>query len=37
MFWIGLIIGVIVGANLALVLYACVIAGKDSDKHCDEQ
>ena len=34
MFWIGLIIGIIVGANISLILYACIIAGKESDNHC---
>ena len=28
MFWIGLIIGLIVGANISLILYACIIVGK---------
>lgn len=32
MFWIGLIIGIIVGANLSLILYACIVAGKESDR-----
>lgn len=32
MFWIGLIIGLLIGANLSLLLYACIIAGKESDK-----
>lgn len=27
MFWLGLIIG----ANLSLILYACIIVGKESD------
>ncbi len=31
MFWLGLIIGAFIGANLSLILYACIIAGKDSD------
>ena len=35
MFWIGLIIGLIVGANIRLILYACIIAGKESDSHCE--
>lgn len=32
MFWIGLIIGLLIGANLSLLLYACIIAGKESDR-----
>ncbi len=32
MFWIGLIMGLFIGANLSLMLYACIVAGKESDK-----
>ena len=32
MFWLGLIIGLSIGVNLSLLLYACIIAGKESDK-----
>lgn len=32
MFWIGLIIGLIVGANVSLLLYACIVVGKEADK-----
>lgn len=32
MFWLGLIIGLIVGANVSLLLYACIVVGKESDK-----
>lgn len=35
MFWIGLSIGLIVGANISFILYACIIAGKESDRHCE--
>lgn len=35
MFWIGLIIGLIVGANISLILYACIIVGKESDSRCE--
>lgn len=33
MFWIGLGIGVILGANIALVLYALILVGKDADEN----
>ena len=32
MFWMGLIIGLFVGAKFSLILYACIVAGKESDK-----
>ena len=32
MFWIGLIVGSIIGENLAIILYACIIAGKKADE-----
>ncbi len=32
MLGIGLIIGVFLGANISLVLYACIIAGKQSER-----
>ena len=32
MFWLGLIIGLFVGANLSFILYACIVAGKESDR-----
>lgn len=31
MFWIGLIIGLVVGANVSLILYACILAGRERD------
>lgn len=36
MFWLGLIIGLVVGANVSLILYACILAGKDSDSNDGE-
>ena len=30
---ISFIIGLFVGANLGLFLYACIIVGKEADKH----
>lgn len=35
MLWIGLTMGLILGANISLILYACIIAGKESDSHCE--
>ena len=32
MFWIGLIVGLFAGANISLILYACIIAGKESEQ-----
>lgn len=32
MFWLGLIIGLFIGANLSLILYACIVVGKESDR-----
>ena len=31
MICLGLIIGLIIGSNLSLVIYACIVAGKESD------
>ena len=33
MFWIGLGIGLILGANISLILYAMILVGKDADKN----
>ena len=32
MFWIGFIVGIFLGANVSLILYACIVAGKESDR-----
>ena len=32
MFWIGLFIGLILGANISLILYAIILLGKQSDR-----
>lgn len=32
MFWIGLGIGLVIGANMALVLYALILVNKDEDE-----
>ena len=31
------ILGLFVGANISLFLYACIIVGKESDKHIYEK
>ncbi len=36
MFWIGLLIGIIIGANVSLILYALIIAGRRADEHFNE-
>ena len=36
MFWLGLIIGLILGANISLILYAIILTGKQSDKNIEE-
>lgn len=32
MFWWGLIVGLVLGANISLFLYAMIIVGKDSER-----
>lgn len=32
MFWIGFIVGGIIGGTITLILYACVVVGKESEK-----
>ena len=32
MFWIGLLVGLVLGANISLFLYAIILAGKRSDE-----
>lgn len=33
MFVLGLIIGLVLGANISLFLYAMILVGKDADKN----
>lgn len=33
MFWTGLVIGLVIGANVSLILYACIIVGKRTDEN----
>lgn len=35
MFWIGLGVGLVLGANIALVLYALILVNKDEDKYIE--
>lgn len=37
MFWLGLIVGIFIGANLSLILYACNVAGKESDRYSERE
>jgi len=32
MFWWGLIVGLVLGANISLFLYAMIIVGKESER-----
>lgn len=32
MLWLGLIIGLVLGANISLFLYAIILSGKEADK-----
>lgn len=36
MFWTGLLVGVILGANVSFILYACIVAGGKADEHIDK-
>ena len=35
MFWLGIIIGLVLGANISLFLYALIIAGKQADEQLE--
>lgn len=37
MFWIGLIVGLILGANISLILYAIILTGKKADEDIEEK
>ena len=38
MFWIGLLVGALIGANLSLVFYAiCVSSGRASEIECNQK
>lgn len=36
MFWVGFIVGIILGANISLVLYAIILAGRRADEQIDK-
>lgn len=36
MFWIGMIVGLIIGSNVTLILYACILAGKESEQKVEK-
>lgn len=35
MFWIGLIMGLVLGANISLILYALILSGKRADENIE--
>lgn len=37
MFWIGFIIGLVLGANISLFLYAIILSGKRSDESMERR
>ena len=37
MFWLGLIIGLVLGANISLFLYAIILSGKQADENMIEK
>ena len=36
MFWIGLTIGLVLGANISLFLYAIILTGKQADERLEK-
>ena len=36
MFWIGLIVGLVLGANISLFLYAIILVAKDADESIEK-
>ena len=36
MFWWGLIVGLVLGANISLFLYAMIIVGKESERGIED-
>lgn len=36
MFWIGLIVGLVLGSNISLFLYATIISGKQADENIEK-
>lgn len=37
MFWLGLIIGLVLGANISLFLYAMIIVGRESERKLNDE
>ncbi len=37
MFWLGLIIGLVLGANISLFLYAIIITGRESERKLNNE
>ena len=37
MFWVGFIVGLVLGANISLFLYAIILTGKQSDGKIKEK
>lgn len=37
MFWIGFIVGLVLGANISLFLYAIILSGKQADENMIEK
>ena len=33
MFWLGFVIGLVLGANISLFLYAIILSGKQADEN----
>ena len=36
MFWLGFVIGLVLGANISLFLYAIILSGKQADENLKE-
>ena len=36
MFWLGLVVGLVLGANISLFLYAIILSGKKADENIEK-